>query len=185
MKTKSVLMNVVQFRFSWTLVMLMALSVWFTGCKKDSDGDGDPDVKPSAIEGSWKISGMKTSTPIDLGNGTKTSDLFVLFQAIPGGEGTKMIACLTDIKIIFNGNGTVTGVDSPKCQSADVDDYNPAGNNSKWKVEGNKVTITDGDGTSTVYDAEFSGSTMKWSSPMDDIDGDGKDDTITIEFKKA
>lgn len=184
MKKTTLLLNRVNFRYGWTMVMLLALPLWFASCSKDKDGNGEPDVKPSAVSGSWKISGMKVNPGLDFGTGQKVTDLLAFFKEF-GGEET--VACLTDTKITFNSNGTITGTPSPNCKSDDLDDFNPAANNSKWSVNGNKLTIIDKDG-SQEYDLETSGSTMKWSiTEKDDLDGDGKDDTytMTIEFKKA
>ena len=184
MKKTTVLLNRVNFRYGWTLVMLLALPLWFASCSKDKDGNGEPDVKPSAVSGSWKISGMKVNPGFDFGDGKKVTDLLAFFREY-GGEET--VACLTDTKITFNNNGTITGTPSPNCKSDDLDDFNPAEDKSKWSVDGNKLTITDSDGAQ-VYDLETSGSTMKWrTTEKDDLDGDGTIDTftMTIEFKKA
>ena len=185
MKTTTLLLNRVNFRYGWTLVMLLALPLWFASCSKDKDNNGEPDVKPAAVSGSWKISGMKINPGIDfMGNGQKITDLLAFFKEY-GGEET--VACLTDVKITFNSNGTITGTPSPNCKSDDLDDFNPADNNSKWSVNGNKLTITDSEGAQ-VYDLETSGNTMKWSqTQQDDLDGDGTVDnyTMTIEFKKS
>ncbi|RAJ94316.1 lipocalin-like protein [Larkinella arboricola] len=183
MKKTTVLLNRVNFRYGWTLVMLLALPLWFASCSKDKDGNGEPDVKPNAVEGSWKISGMKTDVDIELPNGTKTRDYFVMMKALFGTEADALIACLTDSKIIFNGNGTVTGTSSPNCQSEDADDYNPIEDKSTWKVDGNKMTITSG-GTPEVYDMTISGNTMTLSMPGEDMNDDGKADKTIIEMKK-
>ena len=184
MKKTTVLLNRVNFRYGWTLVMLLALPLWFASCSKDKDGNGEPDVKPSAVSGSWKISGMKVNPGMDLGTGEPITDLLG-FLADNGAADA--VACLTDTKITFNNNGTITGTPSPNCQSEDLDDLNPTEDNAKWSVNGNKLTITDSDGAQT-YDLETSGNTMKWSMLQeDDLDGDGKNEqyTTTIEFKKA
>lgn len=185
MKTTTVRLNRVNFRYGWTLIMLLALPLFFASCSKDKDGDGEPDVKPNAVSGTWKISGMKINPGIDfLGNGQKVTDLLAFFKEYGGDEA---VACLTDTKMTFNSNGTISGTASPNCKSDDLDDFNPATNNAKWSVNGNKLTITDSDGAQT-YDLETSGNSMKWSIvEQDDLDGDGKADnyTMTIEFTKA
>ncbi|WP_460675141.1 lipocalin-like domain-containing protein [Larkinella ripae] len=175
-------MNRIAFRQGWTFLFLLALPLWFASCSKDKDADGNPDVKPNAVEGSWKISGMKSNVDIDLGNGTKTKDFFVILKAVPGGDA--LIACLTDTKMTFNGNGTITGTPSPNCQSTGSDDLNPIDDKSTWKVDGNKLTITSS-GTAEVYDMTISGNTMTLSSPTDDLNDDGKADVLTLELKKA
>ncbi|WP_338870680.1 lipocalin family protein [Spirosoma sp. SC4-14] len=161
--------------FTWALVIAMPL--WFGSCKKESGGSGDP-VTPNSIEGSWKISGMK------LKQGNQTEDYLDLIKQYVGEDA---VACLTDSKITFNSNGKVTGVASPKCQSAGADDFNPATDNSTWNVSGSKLTITDSDGAQ-VYDLAINGNSMTWSvNEQDDLDGDGVKETYTtmIEFKRA
>jgi len=187
MKKVTLFVSKLSVRRGFTLMILMALPLWFVSCKTDRDGDGNPDVKPASIAGSWKINGMKVSPAIDLGDGQMVSDLFQLFAGVPGGK--EALACLTDSKITLNSNGTVTGTASPNCQSDEADDLNPAKNNARWSVNGDKITITDDSGSAT-YDLEHSGNTMKWSIKEQedmDMDGDGKVDTYTttIEFKKA
>ncbi|MBC7570535.1 MAG: hypothetical protein H7319_12470, partial [Spirosoma sp.] len=56
---------------------------------------------------------------------------------------------------------------------------------STWKVDGNKLTITDGADV-TVYDVAKNGNTMKLST-MDkaDYDGDGKEETYTNTIELA
>ncbi|MFC5409846.1 lipocalin family protein [Larkinella bovis] len=183
MKTTT-LLNRINFRFNWSLALLVALPLWFASCSKDKDADGNPDVKPNSVEGSWKISGMKLNVQVDLGNGTKTNDFFVMMKAIPGFDGDALIACLTDTKMTFNGNGTITGTPSPKCNFDGADDYNPIEDKSTWKVDGNKLTITSG-GVPEVYDLVIDGNTMKLSSPIEDMNDDGKEDIMTMELKKA
>ncbi|RRB02622.1 lipocalin family protein [Larkinella rosea] len=184
MKTTNTLLDRIHFRSGWTFVMLLALPLWFASCSKDKDGNGEPDVKPNAIEGSWKITGIKANVQIDLGNGTKTNDFFALMKAIPGSNADALIACLTDSKTTFNGNGSISGTASPACKTEGADDFNPVEDKSTWKVDGNKLTITTA-GTAEVYDLVIDGNTMKWSTPIEDLNDDGKEDIITFEFKKA
>lgn len=160
---------------AWVLVAVMP--VWFGSCKKDNAGGGDI-VTPTTIEGSWKISGMKGTSA------KSTVDLFDLIIMVGGKEA---ITCLTETKIAFNGNGNVTGTPSPACQSGDIGEYTPVMDKASWKVSGNKVSITDSDGTET-YDLTVNGNTMSWSNKQQgDVDGDGVEDTYTqtIEFKRV
>ena len=159
---------------AWALVVAMPL--WFGSCKKENGGT-EP-IPSNPIEGNWKISGMKISS------GAKTVD-YLDYIKTHGGE--DVVACLTDTKITFNSNAKITGTPSPLCKSEGADDYNPAANNSTWKVVGSKLTITDEDGPET-YDLTVNSNTMTWSmQEKEDIDGDGVIDTLTttIEFKRA
>lgn len=157
----------------WAFVV--AMPFWMSSCKKENGGDVPT---PNGVEGSWKVSGIK------LKSGNQTEDYLELIKQYVGAD---VVTCLTDSKITFNSNSKVTGVASPKCQSADADDLNPAADNSTWKVNGNKLTITDSDGAQT-YDLVVSGNTMTWSiNEQDDLDGDGVIDNYTtiIEFKRV
>ncbi|MFD2574508.1 lipocalin family protein [Spirosoma soli] len=166
----------------WAFVLVMPLM--FASCKKD----GNEVVNPSgnAVEGSWKISDIKISDGKD---SQSFLDYIVDLYAQQGAEeeGAKLIACLKDSRITLNGDGKVTGAASPKCESEDSDDLNPAKSGSTWKVNGNKLTITDSDGSET-FDLTVSGNTMTWSNQEeDDLDGDGINEkyTFSIEFRKA
>lgn len=162
--------------FIWA--MIMAMPVWFASCKKD----GSEAITPSgsSVEGSWKISGMKVSV------GSDSEDLLEYIKTVLGAEGAKAVACLTESKITFNGNGKITGTASPNCQSDDAADFNPAVEGSTWKVTGDKLTITDSDGPET-YDLTVSGNKMTWSVQEEQVDDDGVKQkyTTTIEFKRA
>lgn len=166
---------------AWALVVAMPL--WFGSCKKDSAEA----VTPNSIEGTWRISGMKIDPAVDfLGTGQKSNDLLAAFRALPNGLGNDFVACLTDTRITFNNGGKVTGQTSAKC-NASTDEFLPAENNSTWKLDGNKLTITSGSDV-TVYDTTLSGNTLSMSQKdTDDLDGDGKTETytITIEMTKV
>jgi hypothetical protein len=162
--------------FTWAFLITMPL--WFASCKKD----GTESVTPvgSGVEGSWKISAMKIS------DGKNSQDILQYIAQL-NEEGAKTVACLTDSRITFNSDGKVTGAASSKCDSKDADDFNPARSGSTWKVSGNKLTITDADGSET-FDYTVSGNTMTWSAQEEeDLDGDGVKEkyTSSIEFKKA
>lgn len=158
--------------------MVIAMPLWFGSCKKNNaDGGGDP-VTPNSIEGSWKVSGMK------INDGKTTEDYLEIIKAVGGADA---VTCLTDTKITFNSNGTITGVPSPSCKSTGADEYNPAKDNSTWKTTGNKLTITDSESSST-YDFSVNSNTMNWIiQEQNDVDDDGVKETYTttIEFKRV
>ncbi|GAB4028205.1 lipocalin family protein [Spirosoma gilvum] len=161
---------------AWALVV--ALPMWFGSCKKGSDDAVTPST--SAIEGSWRISGYKIDPAIDLGNGQKTNDLLSIYKLYPGGS--DVVDCLTTTIVTFNSGGKITGKAGPKC-STTTDDMNPIEDNSTWKLDGNKLTITSGTDV-TTYDSSVSGSTLKLSSQeKEDLDGDGKDETYTYTME--
>ena len=163
---------------AWALVVAMPL--WFGSCKKEDGGIINPPA-PNSIEGSWKISG------INLNDGKEISDLLAFLKE-QGQEGADVVACLTDTKLVFSSNGKIMGTPSPYCQSADADAYNPVSDSATWSVSGNKVTLTDSDGSTDTYDLTVSGNTMTWViRQQEDVDGDGMTENITstLEFKRA
>ncbi|GAA4449879.1 hypothetical protein GCM10023189_09660 [Nibrella saemangeumensis] len=164
------------------IMTMLVLSVAVVGCKKDNT-EIDPTPSKSSVEGTWKMTGMKVNPAIDLGTGQTFTDIMDLLKLIP--EGEQAVACLKDTKITFQKSGKVTAAASPACQS-DEDTGMGVEDNSSWKVQGDKIILTDSDGPSE-YDLSVSGSTMKWSQVADeDWDGDGKNTryTYTLEFRR-
>ncbi|AKD54396.1 lipocalin-like domain-containing protein [Spirosoma radiotolerans] len=174
-------MNVARI-MAWALVVAMPL--WFGSCKKGSDDAVTPTT--SSVQGSWKISGYKIDPGVDfMGNGQKSNDLLAYLRSLPGGIGNDAVECLTTSVITFNANGKVSGTAGSKCST--TTDMNPVEENSSWKLDGNKLTLTSGTDV-TVYDTVISGNTLKLSGKeMEDYDGDGKEEayTVTLELTKV
>ncbi|GAB3558834.1 lipocalin family protein [Spirosoma fluminis] len=169
--------------FTWALVVAMPL--WFGSCKKDGTDIVTPGGGGSSVEGTWRISGYKVNPGFDDGNGNKVTDLLAYLQNLPGGVGKEAVTCLTTTKITFNSNGKITGVAGTGCDASS--DMNPVEDNSNWKLDGNKMTITSGNEV-TVYDTAVSGNVLKLSSKQqEDFDGDGTEETytVTMELTKA
>jgi len=179
MKTKTT--NVARI-MAWVLVVAMPL--WFGSCKKGSDDAVTPTT--SSVQGSWKISGYTISPGVDfLGNGQKSNDMLAYLRSLPGGIGNDAVECLTSTVITFNANGKVSGTEGSKCSAST--DMNPVEENSSWKLDGTKLTLTSGSDV-TVYDTVISGNILKLSGPeMEDFDGDGKDEAyiVTLELTKV
>ncbi len=167
---------------AWALVVVMPL--WFGSCKKGGDDAVTPSM--SSIEGNWKISGYKIDPGVDfLGTGQKNTDLLAFYRSLPNGLGNDVVDCLTSTIITFNAGGKITGKAGAKCTAST--DMNPVEDNSTWKLDGNKLTITSGTEV-TTYDTTISGNTLKLSGKeLEDFDGDGKDETytITLEMTRA
>ncbi len=164
---------------AWALVVAMPL--WFGSCKKGSDDAVTPST--SAVQGSWRISGYKINPGVDFtGTGVKNTDFLAFFKDLLGPDA---VECLTTSTITFGSNGKVTGKEGSKCATSTP--TNPVEANSTWKLDGNKLTITDGTDV-TVYDTVISGNTLKMSSnEMEDFDGDGKSEAyvFTLELTKV
>lgn len=179
MKTKT--RNVARIT-AWALVVAMPL--WFGSCKKGGDDPITPTT--SSIEGSWKITGYTINPGVDFyGTGQKSNDVLAYLRSLPGGIGNDAVECLTSTVVIFNANGKVTGTSGPKCSAST--NMNPVEENSSWKLDGTKLTLTSGTDV-TVYDTAINGNTLKLSGQeMEDFDGDGKDEayTVTLEMTKV
>lgn len=170
-------LNVVRL-MAWALVV--AMPMWFGSCKKGSDDAVTPTT--SSVEGSWRISGYKIDPGVDfLGTGQKSNDVLAYFKSLPNGLGNDLVDCLTGTTIIFNAGGKVTGTPGAKCSAST--DVNPVEDNSTWKLDGSKLTLTSGSDV-TVYDTVISGNTLKLSGKeLEDFDGDGKDETYTVTLE--
>jgi hypothetical protein len=157
--------------------MILAMPVWFGSCKKGSDDAVTPTT--SSVQGSWRISGYTFNPGVDfLGTGQKSTDLLAYLRSLPNGLGNDLADCLTGTTIIFNASGKVTGTPGAKCSTST--DINPVEDNSTWKLDGNKLTLTSGSDV-TTYDTVISGNTLKLSGQdMEDYDGDGKEEAYTI-----
>ena len=151
--------------FAWALVV--ALPLWFSSCKKSDNNDT---VTPTTIEGNYKISALKASPKI-LG---QFDDLLALAPQILGST------CLTDITLSFKSGGTVTTDTPATCTSVDVSDVTGVDGTSKWSQSGNKLTITQSDGSKTDYTVLSTGAVLQlqWQG-SEDYAGTGTNTTYT------
>ena len=101
-------------------------------CKKDDDPS--PDGK-DGVEGSWKISAMAV---VPGPNGTASLDYLAYINTLFGSN------CITKITFIFKGDGTLGGDVPKECQGTDPSDDLGLDQTSTWKIQGNKIIITDG-----------------------------------------
>ncbi len=163
-----------------TWAMLLMLPLWLSNCSK---GGGDS-VTPNSIEGTWTISGFAINPGVDfLQNGQKTTDLLAFFKSLPNGAGTDVVTCLTTTTISFNSGGKVTSKAGQKCDAASVDP-STIEDNSTWKLDGTKLTITDNTGTQT-FDVNRNGNTMGLSTTGTEDYGEGnKTYTTTIQLTR-
>jgi hypothetical protein len=123
----------------------------FTNCSKD---DNPTTTTATTIEGSYKISALSID-PKALG---LYSDLIA---------GSKLFfansTCLNDITITFKTGGDATTDNPSTCQSlpVPVSTFTGIDASSKWALNGNKLTITKGDGTKTDYTVLSTGTILK------------------------
>lgn len=146
---------------AWTLVAVMPF--WFGSCKKDSSETVNPTT--ASVEGNYKVSALKANPKIQ-----GFDDLLPVYSLLIG------TTCLSDITVSFKSGGVVS-TDSPtSCQSNGDDITQATGidSNSKWVLNGTKLTITDSDKTATTYDVSFTGNNLQLAWQEDDIDDTGK-----------
>lgn len=164
-------------------LLMLVLPLWLGSCSKDSNDAVTP--TSSAIQGTWRVSAYTIEPGIDLlQTGQKSNDLLSTLRSLPNNLGTDLVSCLTETKVTFNANGQITSVPGAKC-TASTDNFNPVEDKSTWKLDGSKLTITDGSGAQ-VYDTVINGSTLKMSQTGPDDYGEGsKTYTTTIELVKT
>ena len=109
------------------LAFVMILSVVFA-CKDDKDPDPQP-VDNDPIVGTWQLTSITPETP-----GTSIPALTFI---------TTLAPCYLDLKLTFNANNTISTADCAAAVSA-IDPFVPVGTDSKWKVEGDKLTLSKG-----------------------------------------
>ena len=172
-----------------TYALIVALPLWFGSCKKDG---GDP-VTPASIEGTWKIVASQIDPGVDLGNGKKETDLLAIyrqqFQDFFGtpAVGNLIIGCLVNTPVTFKSGGMIVSKEDATCSAASSSgiDIRAFGDQATWKLDGNKLTITDGSDV-TIYDVALSGNTLKLTSKAtEDFDNKGpKSYNETIEMTR-
>ena len=163
--------------------LLVAMPLWFGSCKKNGNESVTPVVTTASIEGNWKITTMKLNPAVDFGFG-KIDDLIAFLKAIDAGAG----ACLNDVTVTFNKNGTTTQNNPASCKSSEeVTEVIGSNNGGKWKQDGNKLTLTETDGTTSTFDIVLDANTMQWSqiTELEDQNGKPLKTTVTIGFKRA
>ncbi|WP_338870678.1 lipocalin family protein [Spirosoma sp. SC4-14] len=163
--------------FAWALIMVLPLA--FSNCSKSSNDS----VTPSSVEGNWKITSMKINPAVDTGIFGTIDDFYQLFVAL-GAE-----TCLKELTLTLNSNGTTSSNNPASCQDGtdELSDVAPVSNNGKWVMSGNKLTITNSDGTIENYDTAISGNTLTLTAKkqVGDKDGNPVNATMTIVLTRA
>ena len=110
----------------FTLLVFLFMSVAMTACKDDEEKQPDP-VDNNPIVGTWQVTSLTPETP-----GTTIPGLAFIQTNAP---------CLSDLKLTFNPNNTVTAAD---CDAAVglIEPFVPVGAGAKWKVVGNNLTLS-------------------------------------------
>lgn len=111
-----------------TLLAFLLTAFVVTACK-DDDKEPDPVEDTNPIVGKWQLTAVTPETP-----GTTIPALAFIQTLAP---------CYLDLKLTFNPNNTITAADCPNAVSA-IDSFVPIGTDAKWKVNGDKLTLTRG-----------------------------------------
>ncbi|MCF0049651.1 lipocalin family protein [Dyadobacter sp. LJ53] len=106
-----------------------------TACK-DDDENPAPQVDDNPIVGTWQLTSVSAETP-----GT-IPELALL---------PTLAACYLDLKLTFKSDNTLTTADCPVAVLA-ISQIAPVGEGTKWKVNGDVLTLTSG---STTKDFKF------------------------------
>lgn len=146
-------------------VFFLFLALGAVSCSNDDD-DPTPS-SPTGVEGSWNITALTVAPAYD-----GISDILAAFIALAGND------CIKRITFIFKGDGTIDGTVPADCTSDD-DDIVPG--SGKWKVVGDKIQLTDDDGSVEEYDLSVNATEMKWS--YDEVEA-GVSYKYTITFKR-
>ncbi|MCE7043851.1 lipocalin family protein [Dyadobacter sp. CY312] len=147
--------------------LLLFIFAGILSCSKDSD-DPTPET-PSDVVGSWKIAAMTVSPAYE-----GVSDMLPILNAVLGND------CLSQIKMDFKGDGSISGSAPAACTTV-VTDNDIVEDKSTWKVVGTKIQIKEGSDIAE-YDLEVNKTQMKWSY---DETEDGVKYKYTIVFNKA
>ena len=111
-----------------TLLAFLLMAFVVTACK-DDDKEPDPVEDTNPIVGRWQLTAVTPETP-----GTTIPALAFIQSAAP---------CILELKLTFNSNNTITAADCPAAVSA-IDPFVPVGTDAKWKVDGDKLTLSRG-----------------------------------------
>ncbi|WP_170916721.1 lipocalin-like domain-containing protein [Dyadobacter psychrophilus] len=100
-----------------------------TACKDDDDKEPDPVEDTNPIVGRWQLTAVTPETP-----GTTIPALSFIQTVAP---------CILELKLTFNPDNTLTTADCPSAVTA-IDPFVPVGTDAKWKVAGDKLTLSRG-----------------------------------------
>ncbi|MBC8156327.1 MAG: lipocalin family protein [Bacteroidetes bacterium] len=177
------LANILRLRALFAALLLLSIAI---GCSSKKDDDPTPGgaATTSAAVGNWKYAGFKVDPAVMVPtSGTMvvtTTDLFPFLTANS--------TCLTDLTITFKSDGTTSSTNPASCQTTSVDDDSGLTGTGKWALSNGKMTLTDTDGTITVFDATISGNTMSLAYKEDDTDpvtNRKTTYTFTIQLRKV
>jgi hypothetical protein len=107
---------------------MLALALIVAACKDDKDPEPEP-VDNNPIVGTWHLTAITPEPGA---------------APIPAIEFIKgAVPCIFELKLTFNPNNTISTADCPTAVTA-ISSLVPVGTNAKWKVNGDKLTLTDG-----------------------------------------
>lgn len=149
---------------------VVLLTLLLFSCKKSDEPTalgGDP-----ALMATWRVSAYAVKDA----NGV-TSDLTPLVFA--------QFPCLSDIRVTFNADGSITGSSTAACSSVLGDASALVGGKGNWQASGGKLTINTADGSKQEYTYQLTGTTLQLSQPTLDASGKPTGDVRQYTFTKA
>jgi hypothetical protein len=111
-----------------TFLAFLFMAVAIVACKDDKDPDPQP-VDTNPIVGKWQLTAITPETA-----GTTIPALVFIQTVAP---------CIFELKLTFNANNSITTADCAAAVSA-IDPFVPVGADAKWKVTGDKLTLSKG-----------------------------------------
>ncbi|WP_031529726.1 lipocalin-like domain-containing protein [Dyadobacter crusticola] len=108
--------------------VMLALALTVAACKDDKDPEAEP-VDDNPIVGTWQLTAI-TPEP----GAPPISNIEQIKALVP---------CIFEMKLTFNANNTISTADCPIAVTA-IGTFVPVGTNAKWKVNGDKLTLTEG-----------------------------------------
>ncbi|KAA0990507.1 lipocalin-like domain-containing protein [Dyadobacter aurulentus] len=106
---------------------IVSLTVFAAACKDEKEPDPEP-VDNNPIVGTWQLKEIKPETV-----GTPIPDLEKVIS---------FVDCIYNLKLTFNANNTISTADCPIAVAA-IESIVPVGAEAKWKVSGDKLTLSD------------------------------------------
>ncbi|WP_439557654.1 lipocalin family protein [Dyadobacter sp.] len=108
--------------------MLFAMALIVSACKDDKEPEAEP-LDNNPIVGTWRLTAI-TPEP-----GAPPIQNIEQIKAV--------IPCIFEMKLTFNANNTIATADCPVAVTA-IGTLVPVGTSAKWKVNGDKLTLTEG-----------------------------------------
>ncbi len=161
----------------FTGVLLLTLPVGLSNCGSSSNS-----VEPASLAGNYQITADKVSPAIDF-FGARIDDFVVFYKQLA------QTNCYTEITYSFGQNGGISATSPSSCTIKDANSTItiPPKLTGTWKLDGDKLTLTDEDKVVNVYALKRSltGFTMTIQGEEEDANKKKVLYTLTTTFKRV